>query len=227
MTLKYEDYIEGTRRVLEASKTETEPYLTTVAGREFIVLPNVFSPKYFHDTEVFAEALPVREGEEMLEIGPGTGAISITAAYKGASRIIAIDINPDAVRNTELNIRKHGVQERIEVRLGDLYDAVRPGEKFDTIFWNTPFGELVADAQISDLEKAVYDPGYHATERFVKEAHMYLRPNGRLLIGFSSTLGRMEKLKQFVDEAGFTMRKIFATESVETHPVRFEIFEAI
>jgi len=57
-----------------------------------------------NDTELFANNLPVVDGEEMLEIGPGTGVISITAAYKGAKKVVAIDINPDAVRNTQANI---------------------------------------------------------------------------------------------------------------------------
>jgi release factor glutamine methyltransferase len=79
--LEYKDYIEGTRKLLQHSSRETEPYNVTVSGRSFIVLPNVFSPKYFNDTELFANNLPVVHGEEMLEIGPGTGVISIIAAY--------------------------------------------------------------------------------------------------------------------------------------------------
>ena len=66
--LEYKDYVEGTRKVLEDSKKEEEPYTVTVCGREFKVLPNVFSPKYFFDTELFAENFPLVEGEEILEI---------------------------------------------------------------------------------------------------------------------------------------------------------------
>jgi hypothetical protein len=66
--LEYKDYLEGTRKVLEQCKAETEPYTVAVSGREFIVFPNVFSPKYFNDTELFADNFPVRDGEEILEI---------------------------------------------------------------------------------------------------------------------------------------------------------------
>ncbi|EKE25356.1 MAG: N-methyl-transferase [uncultured bacterium] len=223
--LEYKDYVEGTRKVLEDSKKEEEPYTVTVCGREFKVLPNVFSPKYFFDTELFAENFPLVEGEEILEIGPGTGAISITEALRGAEKVLAIDINPAAVANTRANIEKHKLNEKVEVRQGDLYDALKEGEKFDTIFWNTPFG-LIEEGEISDLEKAVYDPDYKATERFIKEAKSHLKENGRVLIGFSTTLGKLELIHKFCEESNLELRLIFEAKSQEVHPVKFEIFEA-
>ncbi len=126
--LEYKDYIEGTRQILEQSKLEKEPYKTVVSGREFIVYPNVFSPKYFHDTELFAQNLPVQNGEEMLEIGSGTGAISISAIYKGAKRIVATDINPDAVKNTQANIALHHMEDTVEIREGNLYEPLKERE---------------------------------------------------------------------------------------------------
>jgi len=221
----YKDYTIGTGSVLEKSQQEQRRYIVKVIGREFIVLPNVFSPKYFNDTEIFAKHLPITPGEEMLEIGPGTGAISITAAYRGAKKVLAIDINPDAVKNTHENIQKHKLEDRIEVRLGDLYEALKPGEKFDSIFWNTPFA-YIDEGEVSDLEKAVYDPGYKSTKRFILEAKEHLKKDGRVLIGFSTTLGKFKKIEEFCQEAGFDLRLIFEAESEEVHPVKFEIFEA-
>lgn len=223
--LTYEDYLEGTKQILEQSKSETEPYRVQVMGKELVVFPNVFSPKYFTDTELLASNLPVRPGEEMLEIGPGTGVISVVAVYKGARRVTAIDINPDAVANTHANVELHEMRDKIDVREGDVYDALLPTEKFDTIFWNTPWG-FVEGEPVPDLEKAIRDPGYKSTERFIKEARVHLKENGRILIGFSSTIGRMDLLEKFVQEAGFTMHKIYGVQSTEIHPAKFEIFEA-
>jgi release factor glutamine methyltransferase len=139
--------------------------------------------------------------------------------------VLALDINPDAVENTRLNIEKHDLNGKVEVRLGNLYDPLKDDEKFDVIFWNTPFG--LVDEDVPDLEKAVYDPGYKSTERFIKEAKLHLKPGGKLLIGFSSTLGRLDLVQKFLKDAGFTMRTLYEAESVETHSVKFEIFEAI
>lgn len=224
-SLSYQDYVEGTRTLLEASKKETEPYRVTVLNKEFIVLPGVFSPRYFNDTELFAAHLPTKEGETVLEIGSGTGVISIVAICKGAKRVVAIDINPEAVKNTRANAELHQVKDRIDVRDGNLYAPLAPDEKFDTIFWNTPFGFIEED-EISDLEKAVYDPHYRSTETFFKEAATYLKPGGRVLIGFSTTLGRLDLLQKFAIEANLSLRLLYGAVSEEVHPVRFEIFEA-
>lgn len=223
--ISYDEYTAGTAQRLKDNRQEQEPYAVQVLGRDFIVLPNVFSPKYFHDSELFAENLPVVPEEEILEIGPGTGVISITAAYKGAKNVLAIDINPDAVKNTQENITKHHLDDKVAVRQGDLYEPLRPEEKFDTIFWNTPFA-LIDEGEISDLEKAVFDPGYKSTRKFILEAKEHLKENGRLLIGFSTTLGKLDKIEEFCKEAGFDLKLIFQAESEEVNPVKFEIFEA-
>src|SRR3989338_8309603 len=224
--LSYTDYLEGTRKILEQSNVKTAPYKVTILKKEFIVYPNVFSPKYFNDTELFAENLPVKKGEELLEIGSGTGVISIIAVYRGAKKVLAIDINPDAVSNTQANIALHQMKENIEVRQGDLFKPLKTEEKFDTIFWNTPFGFIEAE-NISALEKAVYDSGYQSTERFIKEAPFHLKKGGRVLIGFSTTLGRLDLLQKFAKDAGLSLKMIYETESEETHPVKFEIFSAL
>ena len=220
----YQQYLDGTNQILQQSKRENNPYTVTVLGRKFIVYPNVFSPKYFYDTEIFAEHLPITKGEALLEIGPGTGVISITAVFKGARKVVAIDINPDAVANTDANIKAHHLEEKAEVRQGDVYSSLKEGEKFDTIFWNTPFG--LVDEDVPDLEKAVFDPGYKSTERFIKEGFQHLMPNGRLLIGFSSTLGKLDLIKKFCQESGLSLKQVYEEESEEVHPVKFEIFEA-
>jgi len=223
--LSYQDYLDGTEQRVQQNRLDNKPYSVIVAGRKFTVYPNVFSPKYFHDTDIFAKHLPISAGETVLEIGPGTGAISITAIFLGAKKIVAIDINPDAVANTQANIDAHHLGDKIEVRQGDVYSALKDNEKFDAIFWNTPFG-LVEEGKITDLEKSVYDPGYKSTERFIKEGANHLNPGGRLLIGFSSTLGKLDLIKKFCQEAGLNLKLVYEEESEEVHPVKFEIFEA-
>ncbi|MBT4856863.1 class I SAM-dependent methyltransferase [Candidatus Uhrbacteria bacterium] len=222
----YQEYLEGTEEILKASRAETDRYETEVLGRNFIVHPNVFSPKYFKDTEPFAKHLPITEGQTMLEIGPGTGAVSITAVHRGAKHVTAIDINSSAVANVRENIQLHNMQDQIDVRFGDVYSALQPNEKFDVIFWNTPFGLIPDNAEITDLQRSVYDPGYMATERFILDAKQHLNPGGVVYIGFSSTLGKLDLIESFAERSGFTLKKIFEIDSTEKHQVKFEIFKA-
>lgn len=221
--MKYREYLSGTREILERSQEKKSRYYVRILNRRFVVLPGVFSPKYFRDTEIFARNLPSITGQDFLEIGCGTGVISIMAVYKGAGRVVATDINPAAVANCRANARLHHMGRKIEVRGGDLFSPIGPNERFDIIFWNTPFGYGPAS---SILEQAVFDPGYRSTHRLILESREYLKKNGRLLIGFSSTLGKLHLVKKFCEEAGLALRLIYYEWSEEVCPVRFELFEA-
>lgn len=223
----YSDYLRGTAEILEKSQSEVCRHEVEILGQQFVIFPNVFSPKYFLDTAFFARDLPIREGERFLEIGSGSGVTAIFAVYKGAGHVTAIDINPDAVANTNENVVLHEMQEKITVLHGDLYDPLSESDVFDTIYWNTPFGFVDAERKLSLLEKAVYDPGYVSTKRFIFEAQNYLSSEGRLLIGFSETLGRFDILQKMLEEAGFFTRLVSRIESEEVYPVSFEIYEAI
>lgn len=218
-------YLAGTKQILDESTKEKEPYKVTILCRRFIVYPNVFSPKYFFDTEFFARNIKVKEGEDFLEIGCGTGSISILAALKGARRVVAVDINPSSVKNTRENVRLHGVQKVVKVYHGDVYSPLKSGEKFDVIFWNTPFG-YVRSKKLSLLERAVFDPYYSAMKEFINGAEAHLKEGGRLLIGFSTTLGHFSVLKRLLDNAGFQMQLVSKVKSTEVHPVKFQLYEA-
>ena len=224
--LSYQDYTEGTAKILHESEVEKKEYEVEILGRKFIIYPNVFSPKYFLDTEFFARELPVNQDEELLEIGSGSGVTVVFAVLRGAKHVTAVDINPDAVANTQKNAEINGVGKKITVLQGDIYEPLAKNSKFNTIYWNTPFGYVDENEDVTVLEKAVFDPGYKATHRFISQAKKYLKENGRLLIGFSTTLGKFNILQKFLEEADFSVKLISKTESVETHPVLFEIFEA-
>lgn len=219
--------LENTRQLLVESMKEKAPYETMVCGRVFTVQPGVFSPHYFLDTEYFARSIMVNPGETFCEIGSGTGAISVTVALTGASQVVAIDINPMAVLNTKENVKRHQVEQIVTVHEGDVYSPLGPNDQFDTIFWNVPFGYITEDSKLTTLEMAVFDPGYQSIEKFIHGARNHLKPYGRLLIGFSTTLGHLGLIRELLADVGFTMpTRLVETWSVETKRVKFNLFEA-
>jgi release factor glutamine methyltransferase len=191
--------------LLTASQQETFPYETEVLGIPIIVHANVFSPRYIGGAEPFTRMLGFAPGIEFLEIGPGTGAIAVHAALAGA-RVVAIDINADAVANTQANIHRHDVGDRMEVREGDVFQPLRPDERFDLIFWNVPFGYVEPGMELTPLQRSTLDPGYEATRRYIHQGRRFLKPGGRLTMGFGSVIGRLELVEQIAAEAGLEAR---------------------
>jgi len=213
------------RRILEKSQRETEPYLVQLLGQEFIVFPGVFSPKYLGSTRVFTENVSYRPGESFLEVGCGTGITAITAALRGAGRVVAVDLSPEAVENTRANAERHGVAHVVDARVSDIFSALRPVERFDTIYWNMPFIYVEPGfVYRSELERAIFDPGYEATKSFLRDAPGRLNEGGRVLIGFAD-FGDERAFLGLCGEVGYTLREVTRGPDFERQPITFILYE--
>ena len=101
------------------------------------VLPGVFYPHFTISTKLLLHFLELKnlEGKSFLELGCGTGLISVLAAQKGAL-VTSSDINPKAIENVRLNALNNQVELRaIE---SNLFEKLQ-GEQFDFIIINPPY----------------------------------------------------------------------------------------
>jgi SAM-dependent methyltransferase len=64
----------------------------------------------------------VRPGDVVYDLGCGDGRVVIEAAKLGA-RGVGVDIDPERVREARANARAAGVEDRVEIREGDLFES--------------------------------------------------------------------------------------------------------
>jgi uncharacterized protein (TIGR03000 family) len=65
----------------------------------------------------------VGKDDVVFDLGCGDGRIVITAVKKfGAKRGVGVDIDPERIRDSTLNVQKEGVTDRVEIRQGDVLD---------------------------------------------------------------------------------------------------------
>jgi release factor glutamine methyltransferase len=191
---------------------------------EFVVYEGVFSPTVFNDTFFYAEALPVPVGGSVMEVGCGTGFIALTVAKKGASSVLATDINPSAVANCQANSEKHKLSDVVTARISDVFSAVTADERFDLIFWNWPY--LAAQRNEDDpLECSVFDPTYDSIGRYLRDARAHRSPQGRVMLSFSREAGNVSLLEQRAREAGASLSAFRTNEEFDGRWV-LEILEA-
>lgn len=66
----------------------------------------------------------VRGGERVIDVGTGSGILSIACARLGAAAVLAVDVDPVAVDVATQNIAHNQVDDRVQVRQGSLLDGV-------------------------------------------------------------------------------------------------------
>jgi methylase of polypeptide subunit release factors len=94
------------------------------------------------------------------------------------------------------------------------------GEKFDLIFWNIPFcyldteamKDIGIDSTLNVLERSIFNPDYKWMHEYLSQGFDYLNEKGRLLLGFSPTIGRNDKLEEILEELG--LEKIIVHEDI-------------
>ncbi|MFN7034806.1 MAG: 50S ribosomal protein L11 methyltransferase [Bellilinea sp.] len=62
----------------------------------------------------------LKPGEAVMDIGCGSGILSIAAVKLGASRVVAVDIDQAAIRSTRENAELNGVSDQIDSGVGSL-----------------------------------------------------------------------------------------------------------
>ena len=77
----------------------------------------------------------VGASDVVYDLGCGDGRIVIEAARRGA-RAVGVDIDPQRIREARENARAAGVEDRVEFREGDLFDAdVGPATVVTLFLW--------------------------------------------------------------------------------------------
>jgi ribosomal protein L11 methyltransferase len=67
----------------------------------------------------------VRGGEQVIDVGTGSGILAIGAVRLGAERVLALDLDPVAVSSAAENTRLNNLQDQIQVHLSDLLGVLR------------------------------------------------------------------------------------------------------
>lgn len=153
-----------------------------------VSLYNLYDP--CEDSFLLAKSVRKLAFGKVLDMGSGSGIQAETAlASDKVASVLAADINPEAVALL--------TSKGIPAVLSDLFSKMTG--KFDTIIFNPPY--LPAEAGYKDIALDGGKRGYEVIARFLSQVNAHLRPDGMVLLVFSSLTGR-EKINELVAHYG-------------------------
>jgi release factor glutamine methyltransferase len=193
-----------------------EPYAYLAEEKEFLglmfrITPDVLIPR--PETEFLVEtvvkALSELKHPRILDVGTGSGAVSITLATQlPQAQITAVDISSAALAIAAYNAERHNVQNRVRLMEGDLFAPVA-GLTFDAIVSNPPY---IPSAVIETLQRDVKDfeprqaldggpDGLLFYRRLTAELHNFSSPP--TLLAFEVGHDQAQSVATFCQAAGY------------------------
>ena len=172
----------------------------TFGNYAFNIWENVYEPA--EDSFLFAENLDVVKDSQVLDLGTGCGMLGILAAEKAAG-VIAVDLNPYAVRCAKENSALNNVRCKMAFIQADLLTVFNENDSFDLILFNAPYLPASEDETESWIGRSWAGGinGRQVIDRFITQAPLHLKPNGRILL-MQSTLTNLEETIRKLNQLG-------------------------
>lgn len=173
------------------------------------IFPGVFIPRF--ETEYFIELIEKLIDfvpEQILDIGTGTGAISIALAHLYPDvHIVATDISDKAIRCARENIKEYGLTDRIHLLQCSICNGVNT--RFDLIISNPPY---IPSSRLHSLPESVRDfepmlaidggqDGIQFIKQIIQQTAAYQNPGG--IIALEIDEDTVITIKGFLQTCGY------------------------
>lgn len=107
----------------------------------------------------------LKAGDRVIDIGSGSGILSMASVLLGAEKATGVDLDPVAVRVALENVELNNLQDKIDILHGNLTDVIR--EKADIVVAN-----IMADIiliLLEDVREFIKDDGLFISSGIIQE----------------------------------------------------------
>ena len=156
------------------------------------------------DAPLLADFIQTKNTDRCLELGTGSGIISLLLSIKPFLHITAVEIQKSLAELAWRNVQLNHLDNRIRVIQADFLDF-RPPHKFDVVFSNPPYIKAQAGRLSSTSEKSI---AKHEVKcdilGIMQKTAALLKKNGRAYFIF--TANRKSEFVQAVKKKGLCLK---------------------
>jgi tRNA A58 N-methylase Trm61 len=171
-----------------ALRSDPNWFVVEMQSKLFYVYGQAVKPSV--QSAYLLENSTINPGEDVWDLGTGSGIQAVFAAGN-ARRVVATDIGPDAIKSAQFNVKLHGLENKIDVRLGDLFAPLKDDEKFDVIINNIEYPDDDPNSPLWQVHK-----------RFFEGVNEHLKLGGRILYQ-SGSIENMPRIRKLVHDNGY------------------------
>jgi methylase of polypeptide subunit release factors len=185
--------------------------------------PATFRPSTV--SSLVADSMEIEEGSTVIDVGCGSGVLSIIAAKLGARMVFGLDAAEDTVEVATVNAEAQGVADRTSFHRGNIFDPLPEGVEADLVIGDiSGIPDPLASASGWFPSGLAGGPtGAELPMRMLEEAKRFLRKGGRLLLPTGSLQDESSILDKAKSVFGtlrqLTERAIPLPTSLMDHPV--------
>jgi tRNA1Val (adenine37-N6)-methyltransferase len=158
------------------------------------------------DAPLLADFIRTTADDEALELGTGSGVISLLLSVKSFRHIVALEIQEGLADLARRNVEINGMGDRVEVVRADLR-TYEPARRFNLIFSNPPYIRKAAGFLSRSEEKSAAKHELHGDIRdILKKTAEWLEPDGRACFIYPEK--RRADFMAAAGESGLSIRRI-------------------
>jgi release factor glutamine methyltransferase len=199
-------------REIELKKhRDSQPYELLFDGLKIVVEKDVFPPDLGYTSFMLAEEISKYKVDNALDMGCGTGLLSLLMIKNGCRKVVAVDIHKPAIKCTFHNVNLNKLSQKIFIIHSDLFSKV-PFQHFDLIVFNQPYYPSTGIFGHGN------NGGKEIITKFFQQVKMYLSETGFIIMPYSTLAGIENNPSKIAKKAGFNSEVLIKKKDFEnTH----------
>lgn len=214
--------------MLDKSKILCEDRLDFLPGTEYYLWQSKDVLCFTMDSIILASFATLRRAANVLELGAGTGAISLKLLAKGAKSVVAMELNPALVEKLNKTLEYNRLHDRLTILPYDLknHRQTKMDEKFDLVVANPPY-RVVGTGEPRKFTNAEFacQEVSASVEDFIVSAKYFTKYRGR--VALVNVPERLTEIISLLEKNQFQAKRLQFVHSFADKPAKLFLIEAI